>query len=125
MSAEPGRSGLLEGIALLVGFQFAGEVIVRVFRFPVPAPVLGMALLFLWLLWLGRVPHGLQIASHGLLGNLSLLFVPASVAAFLDLDAISDEAFPIVVAVVASTFLAMGCSAAAFAALERHGRKPT
>jgi len=123
MSGEPGKSGLLEGMALLVGFQFAGELIEHIFHLPVPASVLGMLLLFLWLLWLGRVPRGLQIASNGLLGNLSLLFVPASVAAFLDLGALSNEALAIGIAVVVSTFLAMGCSAGAFEALERRRRK--
>lgn len=123
MSGEPGRSGLLEGMAILVGFQFAGELIGHIFHLPIPASVLGMLLLFLWLLWLGRVPHGLQMASNGLLGNLSLLFVPASVAAFLDLGALSNEALAIGIAVVVSTFLAMGGSAGAFHALERLRRK--
>lgn len=113
------QSGFLEGMALLTGFQLSGELAMRAFHLPVPAAVIGMFLLLLWLLWLGRVPRGLHLAANGLLDNLALLFVPAGVSAFLDIGAISNELLAIGLAVVASTWLAMGVSAGAFVGLER------
>jgi holin-like protein len=113
------RSGLLAGMALLVGFQLLGELVMRALHLPVPAAVIGMFFLFLFLLALKRVPRGLQIASNGLLENLALLFVPAGAAAFLDIGSISSELLAIGLAVVISTWLAMGISAGSFLWLER------
>lgn len=122
MAETTSNGGFLEGMAILAGFQLAGEMGVRLARLPLPGPVAGMFLLFLWLVARGSVPRGLRIASNGLLENLALLFVPATVGAFLDIASIADEALAVVVAIVASTFLAMAATAGTFLLLER-GRK--
>lgn len=122
-AGEPRRNQFVEGMAVLVGFQLAGELVVRTGRLPVPAAVVGLFLLFLWLLWRGRVPQGLQLASNALLDNLALLFVPATVGALLDIAAIASEALAIAVAVVASTLLAMGAASGTFLGLERLQRR--
>jgi len=114
---------MVEGMALLIGFQLAGELLMRLAHLPVPAAVIGMFLLFVALLWRGRVPHGLQVASNGLLDNLALLFVPATVGAFLDIGTVSNEAVAIALAVVVSTFLAMGVSAGTLLGLEHLRRE--
>jgi holin-like protein len=119
----PGGRGLAEGFSILVGFQLIGEAIVRLGRLPVPAAVVGMMLLFLWLLWRDRVPRGLHLASGELLENLALLFVPATVIAILGLGAIASEAWAITLAVVASTFLAMGATVGSFLILEKWSAK--
>jgi len=123
MKAARPDGGVLEGMAMLVGFQLVGELSARVLHLPVPAAVIGMFLLLLWLLFTKRIPPGLQLASNGLLDNLALLFVPAGVAAFLDIGSISDELLAITIAVVASTWLAMGSSAGSFLGLERLTRR--
>jgi holin-like protein len=109
----------LEGMAILVGFQLLGEVVVRSASLPIPAAVMGMFFLFLFLLGLRRVPPGLQLATNGLLDNLALLFVPAGVAAFLDIQSLSGEILAILLAVVFSTWLAMIASATSFVWIER------
>lgn len=106
-------------MAILVGFQLLGEGLVRLGHLPVPAAVVGMFLLFVWLLRRGKVPQGLQIASNALLDNLALLFVPATVGALLDIAAIASEAMAIAIAVVGSTFLAMAVASGTFLGLER------
>jgi len=121
-TARPDGS-ILEGMAMLVGFQLTGELVARILHLPVPAAVIGMFLLLLWLLLTRRIPPGLLLASNGLLDNLALLFVPAGVAAFLDIGSISSELLAIAVAVVASTWLAMGSSAGIFLGLERLTRR--
>ena len=121
MEEATGKGGMVEGMAILAGFQLFGEILVRYGRLPFPAAVVGMFLLFLWLLWRGRVPRGLNTAANGLLDNLALLFVPATVGAFLDLGAIGSQGWAVAASVVASTFLSMAATAGAFLLLERRG----
>ena len=70
---------MLEGFALLLVYQLAGELITRLTGIPVPGPVLGMTLLLITLVYLNKVPQGLRSAAEGLLRYLPLLFVPAGV----------------------------------------------
>ncbi|MEN9353532.1 MAG: hypothetical protein RL318_857 [Fibrobacterota bacterium] len=115
-----GKAGsFLEGMLVLTGFQLMGELLRRLLHLPIPSPVLGMFLLLLLLLWLGRVPAGLARAADGLLGHLALLFVPAGVSAMLDIGAIRTELVAILLAVVASTWASMGVSAWTLLGLER------
>lgn len=123
MKATRPDGNILEGMAMLAGFQLIGELVMRLLHLPVPAAVIGMFLLLVWLLFTRRIPSGLQLAANGLLDNLALLFVPAGVAAFLDIGSISNEVLAIAVAVVASTWLAMGSSAGIFLGLDRLVRR--
>ena len=71
-------------IATLLLCQLGGEVIVLALRqvYPVlafPGPVVGMALMFLMLLWRKGPGASLDASAGGILRNLSLLFVPAAV----------------------------------------------
>jgi holin-like protein len=70
---------MLRGLAVLLVFQLAGEVLTHLFSLPLPGPVVGMVLLLVALEL--RLPgrEGLHAASGGLLAFLSLLFVPAGV----------------------------------------------
>jgi len=60
----------------------------------------------------GRVPTGLGVATDGLLGNLSLLFVPAGVGVMQYAGLIGRELLPISVALVVSTLLTIGVTGA-------------
>ncbi len=70
---------MLEHLTLIFGCQLAGELIVAATGLPVPGPVCGMALLFAGLVIKGGLPAELARVGDALLGNLSLLFVPAGV----------------------------------------------
>jgi holin-like protein len=54
------------------------------------------------------------------LQHLSLLFVPAGVGVMLHFQRMGDEWRPIVVALIASTLLAIGVTALVMRALTRH-----
>jgi putative effector of murein hydrolase LrgA (UPF0299 family) len=113
--------GALAGIFLC---QLLGETIVRAFALPLPGPVFGMGLLFLYLLLRGgqgakQVPAKLATVADGLLGNLSLLFVPAAVGLMNYFDLLSANAAALVLAVVISTALTMAVTAATFRLLAR------
>ncbi len=112
-------SMFLAGLTWLLVFQSIGESLSRLARLPVPGPVVGLALLFATLLarpaWIGAVEH----AADGLAKHLSLLFVPAGVGVTLYASRIASEWLPIVVALVASTVLAIATAALTFAALAK------
>lgn len=102
----------LNGITILLIYQLLGEVSVLLLRIPVPGPVLGMIMLFLTLLLRRRSTEPLDSASAALLSHLSLLFVPAGVGMMVHFDRIATEWLPISVALVISTLVTMGATAA-------------
>ncbi len=105
--------------ALLV-CQLAGEFAVRLTGIPLPGPVLGMALLFTFLLLRGRVPESLDRLTDGLLGNLSLLFVPAGVGVMLHLPLVAREWVPIAASLLVSTLATIAVTALVMRALAPH-----
>ena len=111
---------MLGAITLLLLFQLAGEAIAMFFVLPVPGPVIGMALLFGTLAWRGGPSVPLRESAQKLLQHLSLLFVPAGVGVMLHFQRMGDEWRPIVVALIASTLLAIAVTALVMRALTRH-----
>ena len=98
---------MLQALATLLVFQTIGEVLSYALALPVPGPVLGMALMLAFLLLNERAVAALRPTCVELLKHLSLLFVPAGVGVMLHLARIADEWLSIVVALVASTALAI------------------
>ena len=118
-------------IAALAGLficQLIGEFFVRAFALPLPGPVFGMLLLFAFLLIRGArrghkdaepIPKGLAAAADGLIGHLSLLFVPASVGIMRYFDLLADNFVAIAIAVAVSTAIGQAATALAFRAMTR------
>lgn len=102
---------LLLGITTLLLYQLAGESIVLLLALPVPGPVVGMLLLFLTFLIRGRAGASLEATANGLLGHLSLLFVPAGVGVLVHIDKIASEWIPITVALLVSTLVTLAVTA--------------
>lgn len=114
---------MLAFITLLLVLQLIGEAIVVAAGLPVPGPVVGMALLFIGLLWRGDLPEALDRVAQGFLGNLSLLFVPAGVGVMLHLALVRDEWLPIAGAVIGSTVLTIAVTALVMSGLARLERR--
>ncbi len=94
---------MLETLTLLLVCQLIGEAIVRYLTLPVPGPVIGMVLLFAFLMVRGKVSDDLAKTTGTLLDNLSLLFVPAGVGVILYADLIAAEWKAILAALIVST----------------------
>lgn len=94
---------MLRGFAVLLVFQLIGEVVSRAAGWPVPGPVIGMALLLVALEL--RLPQGegLGTVSSGLLSHLSILFVPAGVGVMLHAPRLLSEGPALVASLVVST----------------------
>lgn len=102
---------MLNAFTLILCCQLAGELIVTASGLPIPGPVCGMALMFAGLIIRGDLPEDLGKASDALLGNLSLLFIPAGVGVMLHLQFMSDEALPISLALILSTLITIAVTA--------------
>lgn len=102
----------LVGVTLLLVLQLIGEVAVRLLAWPIPGPVLGMLLLFGFLLVRKGVSESLANASSGLLTHLSLLFVPAGVGVMVHGDRLMAEWLPVVAVLLVTTVLTMLVTAA-------------
>jgi holin-like protein len=98
---------MLAALTQLLLFQLAGEVTARGLGLPVPGPVLGMLLLFGWLILRDGPSDELRGTTQNLLQHLSLLFVPAGTGVMLHLGRLRDEWLAITVALVVSTFIGM------------------
>ncbi|MCL1477173.1 CidA/LrgA family protein [Marinobacter sp. M3C] len=102
---------LINGITLLLIYQLAGEVSVRLLGLPVPGPVMGMVMLFITLMIRGRMAKAVEPASTALLGHLSLLFVPAGVGLIVHFSRLGNEWLPISVTLLLSTIITMAVTA--------------
>lgn len=102
---------MLEYLTLILACQLLGEFTVSAAGIPVPGPVVGMVLLFVFLLVKGSVPEQLASVSSGLLNNLSLMFVPAGVGVMVHFEVLGNDALPISVALVTSTLLTIAVTA--------------
>lgn len=96
---------MLESLAVLLLCQLLGEFIVVAANWPVPGPVVGMGLLFVGLMIRGSAPQSLVDTSQGLLGQLSLLFVPAGVGVMTHLTLLGKQWLPLTSSLLVSTLL--------------------
>ncbi|TPG58091.1 CidA/LrgA family protein [Roseomonas nepalensis] len=115
---------MIPGAALILLCQLAGEAVAHATGLPLPGPVLGMILLLALLLLNDASPRPvgdafLAPAADGLLGNLSLLFIPAGVGVVGRLDVLQANGVGLAVALVASTLIGLVATALTFAAVAR------
>jgi holin-like protein len=94
---------MLHGWAVLLVFQLVGEIVARAAGWPIPGPVVGMALLLAALQVRFPETDGLRTVSSGLLSHLSILFVPAGVGVMLHAPRLAAEWPAIAVSLVVST----------------------
>jgi holin-like protein len=102
---------MLSYVTLIFCCQLAGELFVAATGLPVPGPVIGMLLLLAGLVMRGAVPDELSNIGDALLGNLSLLFVPAGVGVMLHAQLLGRDWLPLTAALVLSTILTIAVTA--------------
>lgn len=72
-----------------------------------PAALLGLLLLFIGLLCLGRVPKPLEYVSQFCLRHLSLFFIPPLVAAWFYAEQLGNNLWLFLFAIMFSTFISL------------------
>ena len=114
----------LRGLAWLLIFQSAGELLARAFSLPFPGPVVGMILLLPALRW--PVVRGpVSGCADFLLSHLSLLFVPVGVGVMTHMSLINNYGGRILGVVVVSTLIGLAVSVLGLHALQRKRATPT
>ena len=119
---------MIRGFVILLVCQLIGEVFARTFMLPAPGPVIGLALLtfalWAWDRWKPFSEYDLDVSdvgrvSLGLLGSLSLMFVPAGVGVVQYLGLLSQYGVALALALIVSTALTLMATALAFLAVKR------
>ncbi len=108
----------LQGMAILLLLQSAGEVLARLLKLPFPGPVVGLVLLLLALRtdW---VRERVGAVAQFLLQHLSLLFVPIGVGVMTRLNVLSEYGLRLAVVVLLSTWVCLAVTALVLRALMR------
>ena len=114
---------MLQAFAVLLIFQCLGEGVSYLFGLPVPGPVIGMLLLFGFVMLRPQVADAIEPTALELLRHLSLLFVPAGVGIMVSADRVRGDAAAVVVALAVSTTLAIAVTALVTRALLRRQRR--
>lgn len=115
---------LLRGLTWLVLFQLLGTALNALLLPMLPGPIIGLLLLFIFLLLRGEVGEPLTLAATGLLRYLSLLLVPAAVGVMVYAEAIAADFWAIAGALVLSLLLALAFTGWLMQALiERQARR--
>jgi putative effector of murein hydrolase LrgA (UPF0299 family) len=106
-------------LTLLLGFQLVGEILRNALGLALPGPVIGMALFLVALMILPRMAKSVDPTAQGLLGHLSLMFVPAGVGVVGHIDRLGSDGAAMLAAVFISTVLAILAAVGAFLAVAR------
>ena len=118
---------MLEAIARVFVCLAAGEILTRLGGLPVPAPVIGLVLLYADLLYRKRLPDDLGALADRVLSMLGMLFVPAGVGVVAYADVLHAEFVPILAAIIGGTFVTLLTTAWAmevFLAREKRRERP-
>lgn len=99
--------GIIQGFLILFSCQLLGELLVTVLEVPIPGSVVGMVLLLVGLIVIGKVPEGLRVSSEGLLKVLPLLLVPAGVGLMTHFSVLSEYWGQLLIALFVSTLATM------------------
>jgi holin-like protein len=114
---------MLRSLTTLLVFQCLGEGISYLVSLPVPGPVIGMLLLFAFVMLRPKVADAIEPTALELLRHLSLLFIPAGVGIMVSVDKIRGDALAVVVSLAVSTTLAIAVTALVTRALLRRQRR--
>lgn len=110
---------MIPALLTLLGAQLAGETLTRATGLPLPGPVLGMLILIAGFAVFPKLVVIVRPLAQGILGNLSLLFVPAGTGVVGHLGTLAGYGPALAVALVVSTVLAIGAGALAFTAVAK------
>lgn len=98
---------MINGFIKLLLFLLLGEMVSYLLPISIPGAVIGMVLLFVWLVIRDDEDSELVGFTTLLLRHLSLLFIPASVGIMVHLDYLAREWLAILSAVLVSTLVSI------------------
>ena len=102
---------MIRGLAILLIFQSLGEVLTRTIHGLIPGPVIGMMLLFAFLVWRKHIAPSIAMAADSLLAHLAIFFIPAAVGVMLYVGALAEAGAAWLLAILFSTAGAIAVTA--------------
>jgi holin-like protein len=93
----------IKQIAIILGIYIAGETIRQLTHIPIPGNVLGMVILFTLLSTGVLKRETIREITNMVLSNMTLFFIPASVAIFAYFGLIANVAWHYIVLVIVSS----------------------
>jgi holin-like protein len=102
---------MIYGLVQILLFQSLGELVSKFLLPTLPGPVIGLILLFIWLVIRKGINAELAMVADTFSQYLGLLFVPAAVGVVLFLPQLKANALAIITALVGSIILTIGSSA--------------
>lgn len=106
--------GMIPALTTILTFQLIGEIASRGLRLPLPGPVIGLVLLVCACLLRPALAESLRTVAQGLLGHMSLFFVPAGVGVITHFPTLAQHGPGLVIALTVSTVLAIAAGALTF-----------
>lgn len=111
---------MIEGLFFIFLFQLVGTALTALFGLPVPGPVIGMALLLIWLALRFKTPASLDNLCDIFLRYLPLLFVPAAVGVLNYKDILIESGLSLFIILILSTLAALLAASISFIWVARH-----
>jgi holin-like protein len=108
------QTDFLAGFVGLMAYWLIGELVVSLLGISVPGPVAGMLLLLFVSLVRKRVAAPITHASHGLLANLALLYVPAGVGIMTHASLLTEHGLGMLATLVLSFAVTLGVTGLTF-----------
>ena len=102
---------MIRGLAILLIFQSLGEALSRLVSNIIPGPVIGLLLLWIYLVMRKAVPVSLSAAADAMLANLSIFFIPAAVGVMIYASALMQSGVTWILAIVLSTIASIATTA--------------
>ncbi|WBU61577.1 CidA/LrgA family protein [Paracoccus albus] len=110
---------MISALTIILSFQLIGEVASRGLGLPLPGPVIGLVLLVIASSTWAGFAEKIRAVAQGVLGHLSLFFVPAGVGVVAHLPTLSQHGAGLAIAIIVSTLLAIAAGALAFVLVAR------
>ena len=88
---------LIKQFAIIFSIYSISYIFYKSLKLPIPANVIGMLILFILLITGIIKEHHIDKASDILIGNMSLLFVPATLAIMEEYKYIKEEIVPFII----------------------------
>jgi holin-like protein len=111
-------------LTLVLLCQLLGETVTRLTKLPVPGPVIGMVILFCWLLLRREMPSDLETVTGFLHRYLPLLFVPAGVGIVTNLDLLAKSWAPLAGAIIFGTLVTIAVTGILMQVVNRWRNRP-
>lgn len=98
---------MIYAFAALFVCQLVGEFIVQWTHLPLPGPLVGMALMFVALLFYGRIPEALERTADKLFSHMMLFFIPLVTGVMMHFERVANEGLAFIVACVVGSAVSL------------------